>query len=174
MMTGPGIPAGRRVPALVWHGDTRATILDLAGIPLEPDSEGASLLPLVRGEAAALRETFAAAYRVSHRMIRDERWKLIRYYEQRHFPELQGVGEGRPTPGSSLEQLFDLAEDPGERMNLAFRRNLQPVRDRLSRALENWQRTGNDPMLLSPGYGPPGPALECPLSDASSQEQGRA
>jgi arylsulfatase A-like enzyme len=152
IVAGPGIPAGHRVPALVWHGDTRATVLDLAGIPLEGESEGASLLPLVRGEATALRETFAGAYRVSHRMIRDARWKLIRYYEQRHFPELRGIGEGQPTEGSSVEQLFDLTADPGERMNLVVRRDLQPVRSRLSRNLEAWQRAAGDPMLRSPGY----------------------
>jgi arylsulfatase A-like enzyme len=154
MIAGPGIPAGRRVPALVWHADTRATILDLAGISLEADSEGTSLLPLARGEATSVRETFAGAYRFSQRMIRDARFKLIRYYEARHFPEMQGIGEGRPTAGSSVEQLFDLVADPGERTNLIFSRDMAPVRARLARDLEAWQRATNDPMLASPGDTP--------------------
>jgi hypothetical protein len=65
---------------------------------------------------------------------------------------LLGIGEGQPTEGSSVEQLFDLTADPAERMNLIVRRDLQPVRSRLSRNLEAWQRAAGDPMLRMPGY----------------------
>ncbi len=33
IMAGPGIGEGVRVPHLVWHADTRATMLDMAGLP---------------------------------------------------------------------------------------------------------------------------------------------
>ncbi len=145
MFAGPGIPAGRNAD-LVWHGDTRATVLDLAGLPVEADSEGVSLLPAMRGKANP-RELFGAAFRMGQRTMRDRRYKLIRYYEQRHFPMLDGLGDGKPSRGSSVEQLFDLETDPEERPNLIFRPDMQEIRLSLSAALRDWQERCGDPML---------------------------
>ncbi|WDR03936.1 sulfatase-like hydrolase/transferase [Devosia algicola] len=82
IIAGRGIKGGQRLSPLVWHADTRATVLDLAGVPVEENSEGVSLLPIINGDGAAPRQRFGAAYRMGQRMVRDERYKLIRYYEQ--------------------------------------------------------------------------------------------
>ncbi|MHB2169698.1 sulfatase-like hydrolase/transferase [Alsobacter sp. R-9] len=147
MMAGPGIRGGVRVPHLVWHADTRATVLDVAGLAVEEASDGRSLLPLLRGEGPAVRNTFCAAYRTSQRMIRDERYKLIRYYPWHLFPVPETEGYPVPTPGSSVDQLFDLQADPGETTNLAWRPDLADVRERLASALEDWQRRSGDPYV---------------------------
>jgi arylsulfatase A-like enzyme len=147
MIAGPGIPAGRRIPALVWHADTRATVLGLAGIDPGADSEGETLLPLALGRTTELRTHFAFAYRMTQRAIRDDRHKLIRYFERARVPATEDQGEGRPTPGSSTSQLFDLAADPHERVNLAWVPEMQAIRQRLEAELVAWQRRVGDPLL---------------------------
>lgn len=144
ILSGPGIPSGSRVPHLVWHADTTATLLDIAGVPPDPDAEGVSLLRLARGEAQP-RRTFAAAYRFSQRMIRDERYKLIRYFRQGELGDAMANCAGDPTPGSSAEQLFDLAEDPWEMRNLVFLPDMQEIRATLLAELADWQRRVQDP-----------------------------
>ncbi len=147
IFNGPGVPAGSRRTDLVWHADTRATVLDLADLPAEAGSEGQSLLPAMRGESTFDRQTFACAYRMSQRMIRDKRYKLIRYFERKNFPPVDQLQEGLPTPGSSAEQLFDLESDPGELVNLINVPDLQEVRASLSAELVKWQQRVDDPML---------------------------
>lgn len=147
MMAGPGIGEGVRVPHLVWHGDTRATLLDMAGLAIEPTSDGQSLHPLLQGGGQAPRDTFCAAYRTSQRMIRSDRYKLIRYFPSRLFAVPVTAGYPVPTPGSSLEQLFDLQEDPGEMVNLVWREDLQPLRRELAMQLQDWQRRSGDPYV---------------------------
>jgi arylsulfatase A-like enzyme len=145
LLAGPGIPHGRRVPALTWHSDTRATLLDYAGLPLEEESEGTSLLGLMLGRAPPPRTHFSAAYRASQRMIRDDRFKLIRYVDSTGFTMPSTPGYSAPTPGSSLEQLFDLQEDPLETANLVFKPELQGIRRELGEALASWQSLVGDP-----------------------------
>jgi arylsulfatase A-like enzyme len=145
MMAGPGITPGLRVPYLVWHADTRATMLDIAGLDVEESSDGQSLRKLLQGNYQAPRDTFCAAYRTSQRMIRTNRYKLIRYYPWSLFEHPATEGYPVPTPGSSVEQLFDLQEDPGEMVNLVWRGDLQPLRRQLALQLEDWQRRSGDP-----------------------------
>ncbi len=147
MMAGPGITEGTRVPHLVWHADTRATVLDIAGLSVEASSDGQSLRHHLQGRGQALRSTFCAAYRTSQRMVRNDRYKLIRYYPWRLFDAPATEGYPVPTPGSFLDQLFDLHEDPGEMVNLVWREDLQPLRRELASNLEDWQRRSGDPYL---------------------------
>jgi arylsulfatase A-like enzyme len=146
ILSGPGIPAGRRVPHLVWHGDTTATLLDIAGVAADPASEGASLLALASGQGVPSRQTFCAAYRFGQRMVRNHRYKLIRYYPQAGA-SLETTVAGTPTPGSATEQLFDLVSDPWELSNLAFHPDLQEVRRSLIADLAAWQTKVGDPLL---------------------------
>lgn len=69
-------------------------------------------------------------------MIRDERYKLIRYYKDTRPRATTG---NSPTPGSDLLQLFDLQSDPDELINLAFMPAHRATRERLSGAMESWQ-----------------------------------
>ncbi len=146
IMAGPRIPAGRRRPDLVWHADTMATVIDMAGLGPDPGCEGSSLLPLLVGDAPALRKSFASAYRFGQRAVRGERYKLIRYFGRDALRRTLSTRAGAPTRGSRTEQLFDLLEDPAETRNLAFLPEMRSIRDELLAALLQWQRQVGDPL----------------------------
>ena len=148
IVSGPGIPAGRRVPHLVWHADTMATILEMAGHPGDSACEGGSLVRLARGEAGSIRSTFAAAYRYAQRMVCNERHKLIRYFDGNEQRQSRETSVGEPTRGSRTEQLFDLLNDPMETRNLAFLPDMRDVRALLLSELEAWQARVGDPLAL--------------------------
>jgi arylsulfatase A-like enzyme len=102
ILAGPGIPHGQS-DALVYLYDLFPTICELAGAKTPSVVEGRSLLPVVAGRQAGVRDWLFGAYRDCQRMMRDERWKLIEY----------NAGGTRNT------QLFDLRNDPDELHNLA-------------------------------------------------------
>lgn len=142
IIAGPHIEAGRRVADLVWHGDTTATLLELAACDTSAASDGRSLVPMLRGGSLEKRRQYVgAAYRFTQRSVRDDRWKLIRYQEN---PDCEDGGPH--TRGSDTMQLFDLATDPWERVNMAWDHGLNDVRTRLEEALAAWQREVSDPV----------------------------
>jgi arylsulfatase A-like enzyme len=144
LMAGPGIAAGERVPELVWHGDTTATLLELAGLDQSVAADGRSLAPALRRDPLPeWRETFAGAYAFTQRSVQDRRWKLIVNTINPDYPELRG------TRGSDAVQLFDLEADPWERVNLAWDEELAGVRARLEAALLAWQEQAGDPAFAS-------------------------
>ena len=96
IFAGPGIVKGQS-EALVYLFDL-STLIACAGLPIPPAVEGRSLLPILKGEQPKVRETLLGAYRDYQRMIRDDRWKLLKY----------NAG------GVKNTQLFDLAADPDE------------------------------------------------------------
>ena len=116
----PGrIDAGIEVSQQVRLLDLGPTLLDLAGVEGLDDADGVSLSPLVLGgsleyldafaESAPRRSMFPEHERIyfdgnrgKWRMLRTERWKLIRI----------------PHPDGDRYELYDLVEDPGETNNL--------------------------------------------------------
>ena len=124
---------GRVIDAIVSHIDVYPTICDFLGIARPAFLQGVSLLPLVRGEVARVREeifagsTWHAAYE-PQRAIRTTRFKYIRRWGDRRTPVLPNTDDG---PSKELllrngwadseippEQLFDLLHDPNEAHNL--------------------------------------------------------
>jgi arylsulfatase A-like enzyme len=81
--------------------DLFPTFCDFAGAKIPAGVEGRSLAPIIRGQAAKVRDVLYTGYRDGQRAVRDDRWKLIRY------------------PLVDRTQLFDLAADPRELNNLA-------------------------------------------------------
>ena len=59
VVSGPGIPAGKRVGAEVGLIDVLPTMTELAGIATPPGLQGRSLVPLLRGESLPSRTLFA-------------------------------------------------------------------------------------------------------------------
>lgn len=100
VIAGPGIPHARR-DALVYLMDLFPTFCDVAGAKIPDGVEGQSLVPIIQGRAAKVRDVLYTAYRNVQRAVRDDRWKLIRY------------------PQVDRTQLFDLVADPLELTNLA-------------------------------------------------------
>jgi arylsulfatase A-like enzyme len=111
---------GRRVAAPVQQMDVMPTLLALAGVP-GPEVEGRDLSSACRGAqedgAGALLVSRVVNASADKRAVRLGRMKLI-------------VNE-EPRPSPARLELYDLAQDPGERHNLAGR---YPVAARCLRA----------------------------------------
>ncbi len=98
---GPGIRASGRSASPCYLRDLFPTICELAGAPVPPGLPSRSLVPILRGEGGPSRDFIVGYFRDSQRMIRTDRWKLIRY------------------PQAGREQLFDMRGDPEEIRDLA-------------------------------------------------------
>lgn len=177
IVRGPGgFAGGRVVDALVSQIDLFPTLCDLLAIARPGWLEGVSLLPLVRGEAAAARdEVFAevnyhGAYE-PQRGARTARWKYIRRY---NAPPGPGVNcDGGPSKDLwrqhgwadrvyAAEQLYDLLFDPHEGHNLATEPAAAPALAELRARLDRWMRATADPLLRGPVAAPPGARLNDP------------
>ncbi len=100
VIAGPGIKQGKS-EALVYLMDLFTTFADIVQAKLPDGVEGKSLVPILEGKQAKVRDVLYTGYRNCQRSIRDDRWKLIRY------------------PLVNRTQLFDLSTDPRELNNLA-------------------------------------------------------
>ncbi len=110
--------------------DFYPTILELAGLPMDPErhADGTSLVPLLRGASGLPPRDLHWHYPHYHgstwkpgAAIRSGNWKLIEFYEYREF------------------ELYDLSADVGETTNLAneFPGIAADLRSRLAR----WQQS---------------------------------
>ncbi len=95
-----GIEPGTVIDRCVCLEDLMPTLLDLADLPVPETVEGASLLPLARGDSAQWRDFLHIEHAPYHHTLTDGREKFIWFNE-----------DGR-------EQFFDLDEDPTECRNL--------------------------------------------------------
>ncbi|MDT0301364.1 sulfatase-like hydrolase/transferase [Streptomonospora wellingtoniae] len=125
----PGAPPQVR-DEFVTLTDCTATLLQLAGCDTSAAVDSRSLLPLVRGERPDWPEELLAEFHGHHfpypqRMIRDDRYKLI------VNPE-------------SVNELYDLHEDPHELSNRYTHPELAPTRRRLMRRLYDLLRDRGD------------------------------
>jgi arylsulfatase A-like enzyme len=106
----PDARRGARVGALTLNIDFAPTMLELAGLPVPQELQGASLGPWIRGDIPRgwRTEFFYEHKTLPDRIppvegVRGERWKYVRWTSAR----------------PPFEELFDLASDPGEERNLA-------------------------------------------------------
>lgn len=114
-ITGPGFVGGGRLPQLVSLVDVPPTLLDAAGLPVPPQMQGRSLMPLIRHERVEWpREVFVQLSESQvGRAIRTPRWK----YSVR---ALDKTGMDSPAADHYTEDcLYDLRADPYELANLA-------------------------------------------------------
>ena len=101
IITGPGIPEGKKSDAFVYLYDIFPTLAEICNIPLPTGTDGLSLASIIKGESESVRSSLFTAYRRTVRAVRTSEWKLIRYPERDYV------------------QLFNLSEDPFELNNLA-------------------------------------------------------
>ena len=132
MIAGPGIPAGRHLTALTYLYDLYPTLLGLVGVGVEETIHGEDLRPLWEGAATQVRDSLFLSMGKTQRAVTDGRFKLCVYPKVGH------------------RQLFDLASDPLETMNLAENPSYAGHIARLQRELETWRRlTGDvDPLVV--------------------------
>jgi len=128
IFAGPGIPHGQS-DALVYLFDLFPTFCDLAGISTPTTVEGKSLLPVIKRDQPRVRETLFCAYKACQRMVRDERWKLIKYNAN----------------GVKNAQLFDLGADPDEVDNLAADPKCAEQLARMGKRLAEARKQFGDP-----------------------------
>ena len=105
ILSWPGVlPAGIECNRVMSALDLNATMLAALGAPPLPHSPGRNALGLLRGETTAWEDLAFSEYGLYEgavqRMIRHNQWKLVYYWQQR-------------------PQLFNLAEDPQERLDRA-------------------------------------------------------
>jgi arylsulfatase A-like enzyme len=139
------IDAGSQSDTRVIHMDLYPTLLEMAGLPPRPDQhlDGLSLTPLLtRSGTLTDRALYFHFPHPTHATgpyasIIDRDWKLIRWYND----------------SSGAYSLFNLAEDPGELVDLAERLP-QRVKE-LSSRLAQWQRETKAHMPRpNPGFDP--------------------
>ncbi|NLH98974.1 MAG: sulfatase-like hydrolase/transferase [Chthonomonadales bacterium] len=105
----PGkVPAGRRVSGYSDHPDLVPTILDLAGIEVEDDFDGRSLLSMARGEVASHEPEI---YITECTWMRKHGWRTP---EWKLMVALEPDFHFKPPV-----ELYNLVEDPDENHNLA-------------------------------------------------------
>lgn len=137
IIRGPGIKAGQKIPGQVYIHCLNATICELAGVE-HPDSvQAQSLVPMLEDPTLDLFPTIYASYRNLQRTVRTRDWKLIVY------------------PQVEVRQLFHIAEDPWEQVNLAENPAHAARMRRMFDDLKGWMaRTGDgfelDESLMTP------------------------
>ena len=135
ILSGPGVPAGRRFPEPVENVDLFPTLVTLCGLERPDDLHGMDLTPLMQGR------------------VEPGDWRLETYAYVNHGFSMRDEASGLklvlPTPfgmerGLSPPQLFDLNADPGERTNLVEQRaeDANRLTQRLMQYLERYDSSG--------------------------------
>jgi len=131
IISGPGIPAGQHLTALTYLYDLYPTLLSLAGVGIEEEIHGEDLQPLWDGEVTQVRDSIFLSMGKTQRAVTDGRFKLCVYPKVAH------------------RQLFDLASDPLETINLAANPAYASHIARLEREMATWRRLTGDPDPLT-------------------------
>ncbi len=120
IIAGPGIPRGKRTKAQMYLRDMYPTTCELAGIPIPESVDGKSLVPILHGTKTRIYSEIYGYYFDYQQMIRTDRWKLI------YYPHLHKY------------QLFDLKNDPDERIDLSSNAEYEQLQASLAAKLRAW------------------------------------
>ena len=131
IISGPGIPAGKRTDAMCYLFDVLPTLGKLCQINGPTTNEGIEFTSTIHDPAKPARSQLMFAYMNVQRAVRDERWKLIRY------------------PQIDRTQLFDLQADPYETNNLATNPEQAKKIAELTALLEKEMRKNGDTASLT-------------------------
>ncbi len=156
---------------LVVVPDLAPTMMDLVGLDSPETMQGRSLIPLLHGETPEWREDFFSEQLLDiqnyprSESVRSKDWKYIRYFKRTEDPNQRGPFRGtldnyNDSLTSSLhgeepvyEELFHLAEDPGEVHNLAgeavHEARLNELRARILEVCREAKGDDSPPLTLS-------------------------
>ena len=153
---GGGLDGGRDCDLLLSNVDYVPTILELAGLELEPDPDldGRSFADALRtGSTTPVRDAaFAMYHKTQSRAVRTGRFKLIRHFDAatdfRRVPVR--IEDAMMKRGSTLVELYDLDEDPNEFTNVAGQPAYADTQRQLANRLWDWLERVDDPLLHGP------------------------
>lgn len=128
LISGPDIPAGKRVDEMVYQHSMFATTCELAGVSPPNTVEFPSLVDLLQGPAREKHDAMFSWYRGYQRAVRTREHKLIVY------------------PQARVTQLFNLNKDPWEIRNLANDPKHASLKKTLLDRLHRFQRELEDDM----------------------------
>lgn len=126
------------IPQMVQNIDYAPTFMELAGLPVPEDMQGQSLVPLLKGENPEdWRPTlyyhfheYPAEHAVKrHYGVRDDRYKLIHFYND-----------------IDVWELYDLQEDPNEMHNIYGKPGTEEVTKTMMQKLKAAQEQYDDPI----------------------------
>jgi arylsulfatase A-like enzyme len=121
ILSGPGLPRGRRLGSQVRSLDVMPTLLDLCGLAPKAEIQGVSLLPWITGDEGpdlmAASETERGGGQVA---LTDGRYKVIRKNAENRL------------------QLYDLGSDSGEKNDLAD--SCPNIRKAMESQLAAWEK----------------------------------
>jgi len=141
IMRGPDVPRRQSLDQMCYLHDLNSTILEYAGIHTDSAVDSKSLLPVIKGHQSTHRQQIFSVYQsVQHigeeddyqRMIRNDRYKLIRY----------------EVDGKQTIQLFDLDQDPNEMVNLSNSAAHAEIMTDLLHQLAIMQSDAEDPIAV--------------------------
>ena len=128
---------GIGVEQMALNIDIAPTILELAGVKVPDEMQGRSLMPLLAGRKVRWRTDFLYEHLFDYARIpmsegvRTERWKYIRYFQQQPV----------------YEELYDLAGDPHETVNLVkdqkYQQTLNSLRKRCDQLIKEKSKIKN-------------------------------
>lgn len=108
---------------LVSGLDITPTLCDYAGIKAPANMRGVSLRALLEGNGGLSRDFIVSEVSSNTgRMVRTERYKYVTY------------------KGDSVDQLFDMRNDPGETKNLAISLQYASTVKEHQKLLKDWER----------------------------------
>ncbi|GAA5496214.1 ulvan-active sulfatase [Rubritalea halochordaticola] len=130
IITGAGIPKGKKIDSPIYLQDAAATCLDLGGVDKPEHVDFESVMPLVKGDSSKARKLVYNGYVNLQRMVRTDDYKLIVY------------------PRAKQELLFDLKNDPMEMKNLAGDKKYAEVLKDMHAKLAEQMKAMGDPLDL--------------------------
>ena len=138
----PGtVKPGTEITQTVANIDSFPTILSMLNVPMpaEVKQHGVNYSPALRGESFAGHKELFGQYNLHNaglafmRMIRTDRWKLVRHHL-----------------ANGLNELYDLEKDPSEEKNLYNNPAAAKTRGELQLKLTCWMQSIDDPILSNP------------------------
>ncbi|MHC4259515.1 MAG: sulfatase-like hydrolase/transferase [Planctomycetota bacterium] len=128
IISGPGIPRGRKRDALCYVHDIYPTLCELAGVAIPDSVNSKSLVPVIENSKKKVRDSVFFAYKDIQRGVRGARYKLIGYFVN----------------GQRTLQLFDLQTDVWELRNLADDPKYAEHLREMGKELVRWHDELND------------------------------
>lgn len=143
----PGhLPQGKVSNELVETVDLLPTLCALAGLPAPDWVDGHDITSLLQGKEEPVRKVAVTENYLTH-SVHTKRYTLVNYTEA-----LNG--------GEDFGELFDLEEDPWERVNRYFDPSYKHIVDELRRLLLDWSFSASRAVTIHPPPPPGTPGWE--------------